>query len=274
MKYFAKFAASALFSASLITFGAADPVLDTVPVAQAMSSDCALGDYLDQIWNRSITNYRISSTAYGTAVPASDFNAQIYIRAMMDGTSFTEVKGWEAPEGQYVVLELPDQGVRYEFFYGKDGNYIREVDGAVETFYHAEFSGRRHKACDVIEDWGREMYDEAPSAGDISGRWVESVAKRASINVVRNGSAYDVTITWPNGAAEEITWQMTAVPAGRNTFSYEDCECIVRTYSPDGSSKERVRYENGTGRFTLDGDMLTWDDDVSERPEPPEFFRS
>jgi len=270
---FAKLAVSALFSASLITFGAADSVLDAVPVAQAQSSDFGLENYLEQIWNGDITNYRIACTAFGTAVPNRDFSPQVYIQALMSGTSFQEAKAWDVPEGQYVVLELPDQDVRYEFYYGGDGNIIQEVADGVKTVYRAKFSGKNLQACDIVESWGKEMYEQAPAA-ELSGLWVESIAKRATVNITQYGSTYDVAITWPNGAAEKILWQMTAVPSGSNTYTYDDCECIVRTYKPDGSFDERVRYKNGTGRFTLEGNTLTWDDDVSERPEPAEFFRS
>ena len=157
MNRFAKLAASALFSASLITFGAADPVLDTAPAAYAMSAECRLPAYLERIWNGGNTDYTITSLDYGTVRPYNGFDAQLYIQSMLDGSWFEEVKPWEAPEGQYVILEFHNQGMRFEFFYGKDGNYIKQISGGASTVYHVHFPGDMFQASQIIEDWGREL---------------------------------------------------------------------------------------------------------------------
>ena len=46
-----KIAASALFTASMLTFGVADPVLDATPVAYASSEECQLESYFTMVWH-------------------------------------------------------------------------------------------------------------------------------------------------------------------------------------------------------------------------------
>ncbi len=156
MKRLAKVAASALFAASVLTFGAADPVLDTVPVAQAAAKKCSLPEYLEMIWNGEV-EYSITWLEYGTAYGPRKVDSSIYVNAMLSGTKFNQVKGWKIPEGQYVILEIPDYDVRYEFYYGDDGNYIREIIDGTAHAYHAKFSSKKSKACKIIEDWGYEL---------------------------------------------------------------------------------------------------------------------
>ena len=151
---FGKIAASALFTASMLTFGVADPVLDATPVAYASSGECLLESYFTMIWDGDITDYNITSLEFGTVRPYKGFDPQPYIKDLMDGGYFEEVKKWDAPDGQYVVLEFPNQGARFEFFFGKDGNYVRQnLDGDQSVFH---FVGNA-KAVDVINAWGKDM---------------------------------------------------------------------------------------------------------------------
>ncbi|SEH33025.1 hypothetical protein [Selenomonas sp. KH1T6] len=149
-----KIAASVLLSASLITFGGADVVLDAVPVVHAESSECTLGDMLGRIWD-SYDDYNITSLEYGTVAYRDGFNAKPYVEKIMDGAYFEHAKPWETPEGQYVILEFPSDSIRYEFFMGGDGNYVRETAYGEQTVYH--ITGVSCQAWKVISDWGRTM---------------------------------------------------------------------------------------------------------------------
>ncbi len=97
-----------------------------------------------------------------------------------------------------------------------------------------------------------------------AGRWSETVAKRAIITVVPRDGAYEVTVTWPNGAARKTYWRMTAEPAGSDAFAYEDCVCTERQYDRDGNYTEEILYENGSGTFFLNGGRLTWSNDADD----------
>ena len=154
-----KIAASALFAASMLTFGVADPVLDATPVAYANSQECMLEDVFAQIWDGD-TNYTISSLEFGTASPYRDFDPQPYIQDLMSDGFFEEVRNWNAPDGQYVVFDVPGYGAHYEFFFGKDGNYVRQNINGDQAVFH--YVGNA-KAVDVMKNWGKQMKNR--------GRW-------------------------------------------------------------------------------------------------------
>ncbi len=117
--------------------------------------------------------------------------------------------------------------------------------------------------------------DSELAAEEFSGRWKETVAKRGMIDVSRvDDGTYDVAVSWPNGAAEKIFWRMTAKSVGPQTFVYEDCVCTVRKYSPDGSYRDEIRYENGTGTFVLqDKNCLAWSDDMEDTARDSVFAK-
>ncbi len=149
-----KIAASALFTASMLTFGVADPVLDATPVAYASSEECLLDSYFTMVWDGDITDYTISTLEIGTARPYNGFDPQPFIQDLMSNGYFDVVKKWDAPDGQYVVLDFPNQGAKFEFFFGKDGNYVRQTAEGEQTVFH--FVGNV-KAVDVINSWGKAM---------------------------------------------------------------------------------------------------------------------
>ncbi|MBQ7556264.1 hypothetical protein IJS98_07460 [bacterium] len=107
-------------------------------------------------------------------------------------------------------------------------------------------------------------YESGQAAEAFAGLWTETVAKRGRIDVSPNDDGtFAVSISWPNGAAEKVFWQMTARPAEPGAFVYDDGVCTVRRYSADGSYTEKTRYENGSGAFYLQGEKrLTWSDDM------------
>ncbi len=108
---------------------------------------------------------------------------------------------------------------------------------------------------------------------EFSGQWSETMAKRALIQVTQRGDAYEVSITWPNGAAEKTFWYITAIPDGPDTFIYNDCTCVTRTYNQSGGFTEHIRYEDGTGYFTVDGDVLIWIDEIEGIANDSKFDR-
>ena len=158
MKKYAKIAASALFTASLLTFGAADAVLDTTPVAHAIGGACALEGWLGHIWDDE-DDYNITSLEFDTVAYRQGFNARPYIEQIMDGAIFEPARSWQVPPGEYVILEFPNDNLRFEFFKGNDGNYVRETFDGESEVYH--IMGIDKQAWKVISKWGKEMSRKA-----------------------------------------------------------------------------------------------------------------
>ena len=268
---YGKIAVSALFSASLLAFGSADAVLNITPVAEAYAADadCRLRDCMDALSRRPIP-YTITSLDYGTGEPGNTDESE-FVNTFMYDSRFTLCRPWEQPDGQYVVLDFTGEGVRFDFFMGKDGNYFRQVteDGG-ETLFHAEIDGDE-SAGELVSRWCRQLTQSGgPSAlvvtSNFVGRWAETNAHRGIITVTKNGGEYDVEIDWSNGAAEHDIWRMTATPSGSDRFSYSDGEYSVRKYRPDGNYNETVRSTGLTGTFILHGsETLVWSDDEQGR---------
>ena len=101
-------------------------------------------------------HYSLSTTEYGPVEPeAGEFDAAYFVERMMNGVHYEYVDG-EAPDGEYVVLNFPDDGIRFDFFRaeGKE-NYVREVheEGGYEALYLATFDDGETKAGEVMQEW-------------------------------------------------------------------------------------------------------------------------
>ena len=97
--------------------------------------------------------YTVSTTEFGP-IEAKGFDAVPFAERLIQNARYERTEG-EAPDGEYVVLAFPDQGLRYDFFKmpGKE-NYVREVrqDGS-ETLYKAAFADDTVKASAVMQEW-------------------------------------------------------------------------------------------------------------------------
>lgn len=97
--------------------------------------------------------YTVSTTEHGP-VELKNFDAAPYAELLLQNAVYERTDA-EAPDGEYVVLAFPDEGLRYDFFKLKDHeNYVREVrpDGT-ETLYKAIFFYGSARASAVMQDW-------------------------------------------------------------------------------------------------------------------------
>lgn len=104
------------------------------------------------------TNYTVSTTQYGP-LPPSGVKAAPFVEPLICNARYETVELSETPPGEYVVLALPGEGIRLDFFKltGKE-NYVREVaaDGR-ETLYKATFADSTIKASEVMQRWYWEL---------------------------------------------------------------------------------------------------------------------
>ncbi len=105
--------------------------------------------------------YTVSTTEYGPIEPKG-FDAVPFAELLLQNAVYERTDA-EAPDGEYVVLAFPDEGLRYDFFKLQDHeNYVREVrqDGT-ETLYKAIFFYGSARASAVMQDW----YDALAAQG-------------------------------------------------------------------------------------------------------------
>ena len=115
------------------------------------------------------TNYTISTLEHGPLQPNGVDPIPFYEK-MTTGAKYEaiEMPNNEGPDGEYVVLDFPDEGNRYDFFLGEGSeNIIRQVnsiDGEEnEYYYQVTFEDGTSKASEIMHEW----YDALVSAGGI-----------------------------------------------------------------------------------------------------------
>lgn len=213
--------------------------------------------------------YTLSMLTYGPQSP-DGVDAAPYVERLLDGVTVEVVDASESPDGEYLVLNFPDDEMRFDFFprEGAESNLVRMTGYNGETMFRFTYAGDT-KAGYVMQEWYDALVavnGPAPryaEPDDLVGRWAEKIAGRGVITIGKNGDAYDVTVEWANSAFEQSYWEMTAKPTGSGAeLRYENGRLAIRTYGSDGNYTEDVRYENGTGTFSLDAGEVVWQDDV------------
>ena len=237
---------------------------------------------LARIAYKSGLRYSVSTTEYGPLEPAdSSFDATPYLEKLMTNVRYESVDLAEAPDGEYVVLSLPDENLRFDFFLaeGKE-NLIREVHGDEEVaLYQAVFADDT-KASAVMQEWyaslaaDRDMSTMGYTPDALLGNWAEKIAGRGYITISKAADGlYEVQVNWSSSAAEMYVWTMTAQGAGSNALRYEDCRCVILTFSENGQETETLQYENGTGTFTLlSTNEIQWQDDTGHVADDTVFI--
>ena len=140
------------------------------------------------------TGYTISTTEFGPKEPGL-VDPIPFAGRLMNGVSYELVDGEEAPDGEYVVLNFPEIGCRFDFFRmeGKE-NYIRWVWGEdYELLYRAVFDDEAVKASEVMSEWydalviDEEMRALGFRPDDLVGTWSEKIAGRGVITITKGG---------------------------------------------------------------------------------------
>ena len=119
----------------------------------------ALDAYLARIMYREDVNYTVSTLEYGPQQPNS-IKAADYLAPLTDDVIYTSARDEETPDGEYLVLDFPENNLRFDFFFmeGKE-NYIRQVwfNDENELLYKAEFRDKNIKASDIMNDFYHEI---------------------------------------------------------------------------------------------------------------------
>lgn len=106
--------------------------------------------------------YTLTYLSFGTLEPGG-VDKTPYLSRLLEGVTFEMVDSSETPDGEYVVLELPQSGEQLDFFLS-DGNYVREVYDGNEALYRATYSDGVTEAAQIVSDW-YEALAEAGAAG-------------------------------------------------------------------------------------------------------------
>ena len=250
-------------------------------LTEARFGNSELEIYLARICWMDETGYTLSTTEFGPKEPA-DVDPCPFAEKLMNGVVYETLDTEEAPDGEYVVLNLPESGYRFDFFLmeGKE-NLIRQVWGdGNELLYRADFDDETVKAADVMRDWydtlvaDETMRELGYTPDALLGVWTEKMAGRGEITISRaeEPETYSVEIRWPGSAVESCYWTMTAHVAGCNCIRYENGTMATVIVDENGNDHMTTDYTDGTGSFSLlSTNELVWQDNTGHAGDDAVF---
>lgn len=96
--------------------------------------------------------YTLSTTAFGPLEPVDGVDAAAYVLSALNGVTFAYADTEAVPDGEYVVLNFPETGERFDFF-GADGNLIRRITEYGEYCLRASYEDGAVSIHDIMEEW-------------------------------------------------------------------------------------------------------------------------
>lgn len=139
-------------------------------------SNTSLDMYLARIAYKNDVEYTLSTLEYGHLKPG-DVDPLPYAGQLINGVTFEYAEDEETPDGEYVVLTIPEDNVRYDFFYleGKQ-NYVEEVrtfegegeDEEYKTLYRGVFADEQTSATvnEIMDAWYGALEEQMIPADD------------------------------------------------------------------------------------------------------------
>ena len=223
-------------------------------------------------------NYTVSTTEFGP-VAGGGVDATRFAEFVLHGY-FGDTDATEAPDGEYVVLEFPDEDVRIDFFFAPDA-YARVTSGGQETLYQAAMWDDNVSYAEAMQSWYYALAEKAgvksadESLTPYVGVWAEKIAGRGMVTIepsVAPGKA-NISATWPDSAAVMNEWELFGVLEG-DRLAYENGNWQVKEYDENGEGWTTDESYEETGYFYLnDAGELCWHDDRGLRDEDSAFIR-
>ena len=185
-----------------------------------------LGECLDRVLNSTDeAGYYVGTAEYGLLAPM-DVNPVEYVQRLEKATlAAADIE--EAPDGEFVVLNIPDF-CQIDFFQGEaEKNYVRVTrfgDPEKSVLAQAQFPDDFYMTSSgLMQMWANELAnangipltdEEEPSVVLPESGWLrDSVLEgtdwqcdRASLEVFAEGDGYKVLITWGSSADEAREW--------------------------------------------------------------------
>ena len=133
-----------------------NPELDS-----AAFSNTELDMFLARAAFRNDTKFVLRTLEFGgNALDPSKLNDDEYIEDLTDDVTYEELFDAEAPDGEYIVMDFEEEGIRFDFFFA-DKTLIREVytiDGEeFEKIFRAHFEENDETTTDIMQEWCRAI---------------------------------------------------------------------------------------------------------------------
>lgn len=98
---------------------------------------------------RNDTFFELRSLEYGELDPDTPENSAAYAKRILDGVSFEYCDESETPDGEYYVIDFPNENLRLDFFVG--GDYVREDYGDYQMLLR--INGPENLCQNILREW-------------------------------------------------------------------------------------------------------------------------
>ena len=214
--------------------------------------------------------FTLSTTEFGP-VDATNVDGSDYVKYALQGW-FDDADPKDTPDGEYVVLNFPEENLRLDFFFAP-GSYVRLVSGDAEHLYQSILYSDEISIAEAMKGWyyaaaeqaGLKSADESLTA--YLGTWTEKLAGRAALTITETLAPGKVKIeaSWPESAAVLDTWTMIAVLQEDGSLVYENASFSATEYDENGDGWEIDGDWGLRGSLRLDADgALRWEDARAE----------
>ena len=241
-----------------------DNILDANSALTPVSyTNTTLDMYLARIAYAKDVKYTVSTTEYGP-LSSDKVDGAKYAEYLLEG-NFEEVENAEAPDGEYIVLNFPDEGVRYDFFTA-DRNLVREVRDDYEIMYKRVYEGSVTNT-DAMEGWYLDLAEQSGKKEDYKeidpflGEWHEEIAGRGFMTITKSvaPAKADIEVRWPGSAFEVSTWNITANLSYDGKLVYDKCKHIITEYDENGNGTVVSEVTDEGGFISLDNEgKIIW----------------
>lgn len=144
-------------------------VQDNAGLTLEKHSNTELDIYFARIAYQNFNGYTLSSLEHGVWGPGeADPAAHL---EKLKGVTFEYADDTEAPDGEYVVFTVPEDNVRFDFFFAEEGqNYVREVreiDGETyEYLFKANVPEGSPTLNEIMNEWYLDVVNNGGEAID------------------------------------------------------------------------------------------------------------
>ncbi|MBO4897239.1 MAG: S-layer homology domain-containing protein [Clostridia bacterium] len=233
-------------------------------LGEANYTNTPLDMYLARIAYKDETNYTVSTTEFGPLDPGV-VDDKYYAEYLLGG-GFEESDVKEAPDGEYVVLEFPDEEIKFDFFKG-DKNLVRETSYGHETFYKFRQADVA-TSTDTMLDWYEALAvdsgkKDAETALDaFEGDWHEEIAGRGNLTITKihkTGKIAMISAYWPDSASVVYYWEATAYLTDDGEVEYSSGSLYCVEYDENGNGQLVSEDHENSGSFKINNEgKLVW----------------
>ena len=254
-------------------------------------------------WNDLIDDVA-SGVAFAKEADAFEISAEDYLGTWGSGKCTIIISKEQGNNGYHVSVTWRDNAAEasiwtYSHCTFKNGTFFCSEEGSHSVITYAEddtianvsLKSTNGSATFTIQEnqlYWNDLKDDAAygmifvkgadapvpaPAGDCLGTWGSGKCTIV-ISEEEDGNGYQAAVTWRDNAEQISTWSYRRCTFDNGTFfCIGEASHSVITYAEDGTANTTVRYTGGSGTFTVENNLLYWNDLIDNVAEGTIFIK-